>query len=155
MSFLTIEYEKKLFEERIKKTPSCWIWIGLLSPQGYGRIKIRQKQKVASRLSWEIHYGEIPKGMIICHKCDNPACVNPEHLFIGRHKDNTHDMIRKKRKHSNIGENNPMVILNEEKVKEIRKLHQSGKKIKEIAEGYNLKYFTCLDVVNRRNWRHI
>src|SRR5690554_4431436 len=84
------------FWSRINKTDSCWLWIGRLNYSGYGvfttRVGIR-----AHRFSWELHNGKIPDGMHVLHKCDVRHCVNPSHLFLGNHKDNMNDMIRKGR----------------------------------------------------------
>lgn len=70
---------------------NCWIWIGLKNKAGYGRIRMEYSDKTAHRYSYELHYGKIPKGKIICHTCDNPPCVNPEHLYAGTYKDNAQD----------------------------------------------------------------
>ena len=77
---------------------TCWEWLGTTSNGGYGTLLHSKKRKeFAHRISWELHYGEIPPGMRICHKCDNVSCVNPDHLFMGTARDNTLDMIRKGR----------------------------------------------------------
>lgn len=80
------------------KKEECWVWKGYKNLQGYGRIGIAPSQCVnAHRFSWTFYIGPIPKGMFVCHKCDNPSCVNPNHLFIGTRQDNTNDMMVKKR----------------------------------------------------------
>lgn len=81
------------FERRFEKGDGCWEWKGAKTKAGYGWFSA----KIASRISWEIYRGKIPKDMLVCHKCDNPPCVNPDHLFLGTHKDNTLDMIKKGR----------------------------------------------------------
>lgn len=76
---------------------ACWPWTGRVSRDGYGRIKGLGQSWVASRLSWTIHFGDVPAGLVVCHRCDNPPCVNPAHLFLGTHKDNAQDSVRKGR----------------------------------------------------------
>lgn len=76
----------------------CWIWKGYRT-NGYGRFQVHDKIYLASRIGWELANGPIPKGLLVCHHCDNPPCVNPKHLFLGTYKDNIHDMLRKGRSH--------------------------------------------------------
>ena len=93
--------EKKLLEfvnKRIKKAPNgCWEWTGSVNDKGYGLIYVEGKSKRAHRITYQLFKSEIPKGLFICHHCDNPGCVNPEHLFVGTQKDNMQDCIRKGR----------------------------------------------------------
>ena len=87
------------FWSKVKKTPGCWSWLGSKDSNGYGRIMIRERggSKLAHRIAYEIVNGEIPSQMHACHKCDNPSCVNPDHIFIGTAKDNLQDMSKKGR----------------------------------------------------------
>ncbi len=96
-------YKRKLlspdtrFWPKVIKTNGCWEWIGARCLTGHGKFWYNKRLGEAHRFSYEIHVGSIPKGMVICHKCDNPPCVNPEHLFLGTMKDNSQDMMAKGR----------------------------------------------------------
>lgn len=88
---------KERFWSRVKKTDSCWNWIGGISPSGYGRFSIGLRGHFAHRKSYEINIGRIPNNLCILHKCDNRHCVRPDHLFLGTRLDNARDMVNKGR----------------------------------------------------------
>lgn len=88
------------FHTKYVKTSTCWNWIAGKSDKGYGSFCYNNKNYPAHRASWTIHYGRIPDGLLVCHKCDNPQCVNPNHLFLGTHRDNARDMVRKDRRNT-------------------------------------------------------
>jgi len=82
----------------VRSDNECWVWTGKTANFGYGIIQHRRGYALrAHRVSWIIKHGQIPPGMVICHKCDNPPCVNPSHLFLGTKQENTNDMVRKGR----------------------------------------------------------
>jgi hypothetical protein len=89
---------------RVRKTDGCWIWTGQLDPDGYGRVwvsKYPARVVLAHRLSYRLAYGPIPDAMMVCHHCDVPRCVRPDHLFVGTALDNAQDAVMKGR-HSSI-----------------------------------------------------
>lgn len=95
------------FWARVRKTESCWVWKGATcGPSGYGRIARgrrgefhKKNSALVHRLSWELHNGPIPEGLLVLHRCDNPPCIRPDHLFLGTAKDNSDDKCAKGRQH--------------------------------------------------------
>jgi hypothetical protein len=138
---------------------SCWLWSGALSESGYGAIKVGGETLYAHRLSYVIHFGEDPLDMLVCHKCDNPACVNPEHLFLGTTQENTRDRFMKKRSASgarNGAMNRASTILNEEKVRQIREDYRLGLGSHlTLGRKYGVSQSAVQLVVTRKRWAHV
>lgn len=136
----------------------CWFWRGSPHKLEYGRIEDDSgNQVLVHRISYEIHNGSIPEDMFICHACDYPACVNPDHLFPGTPGDNSKDMVAKGRHvpMSWPGESHPLAKLTETDVHEIRQWASEGVSIRSIANRKNMTYGHTWHVVRRDIWKHV
>src|SRR5690348_7619242 len=86
------------FDQYAVRSKGCWSWTGITTPNGYGILYIASRKRIgAHRASWQLHRGPIPAGLHVLHRCDNPPCTNPEHLFLGTHSDNMKDAAKKDR----------------------------------------------------------
>lgn len=145
------------FWEKVDTSGECWEWTANRYSAGYGQFSASSGHpSLAHRIAWELTNGSIPDGMHVCHNCpggDNPACVNPAHLFLGTAADNSADMVRKAR--SARGEGHPSVRLTETDVRRIRALSANGVPFVAIAVQFGVGHTTILNVAHRRTWRHI
>lgn len=133
----------------------CWLWTASTHSKGYGQIKWpKQRWQIpAHRLSFLIHKGEIPDGLQVCHTCDNPRCVNPEHLFAGTSGDNHADMVSKDRHLK--GERSPRAKLDDGTVREILQALQDGKSQRTIASMYGVGQMTISRIKRGERWAHL
>lgn len=119
----------------------CWIYTGAKTRDGYGVLgNGRNVQVRAHRASYQEFVGPIPAGMLVCHKCDTPLCIRPEHLFLGSPKENTGDMLRKGRKAVFRGATHPNAKLSDADVLSIKRLRESGRTLKYIAERFGISF---------------
>lgn len=129
----------------------CWLWTAALFSNGYGSFVADGRQGRAHRYSYRLHRGPIPAGMLVCHTCDNPRCVNPAHLFVGTPKDNAQDRNAKGRTASK--ERHGYSKLTARQVYEIRILHEDGYlRFSDLARFYGVTDKQIANVVNRRSW---
>lgn len=139
----------------------CWLWTGAPSddtPTGqYGRFRVHGVQERAHRVSWLLHKGDIPDGLHVLHRCDNPACVRPDHLFLGTNQDNVADRVAKGRSANmpHPGEAHPMRKLDEASIRSIRELYRAGERQSDLARAFGIDRSTVCEIVNRRKWRHV
>lgn len=146
---------RQRFEVKIRITPGCWLWTGEKGGKGYGRMTIAKKYLMAHRLSYELYVGPIPSGMIICHTCDNPACVNPDHLWPGTDKTNAEDKMAKGRWACGKrvpGQELSYARLSDEDVYAIR---ADGRYLKLISEEYGISAAHVNQIKTRIRWQHL
>jgi hypothetical protein len=129
----------------LRQPNGCWEWQGSRLPQGYGILGIKKRNHYAHRVSWEQHHGPIPPGMCVLHRCDNPPCLNPAHLFLGTQGDNMRDMAKKGRAKAK---------LTEEQVRELRQ-RKGTRTIYEFAAEYGVSKSLIGYVLNGRVWAHV
>jgi hypothetical protein len=138
----------------------CWKWKGALDKDGYGDFwvtlsKNTKRNFAAHRASWELFRYEIPQGLSVLHKCDNPWCVNPDHLFLGTQMDNIRDRDSKNRWKPRYGETNPVSKLTSAQVIEIRKLLSNGCRGMDVAAKFNVTKQNICSINKNRTWRQL
>jgi hypothetical protein len=131
----------------------CWLWTGAMNRDGYGHARRDSKTQLAHRVSYQMHRGPIPEGMCVCHTCDEPSCVNPDHLWLGTHLDNVRDMNAKGRHHDASGEANGRAKLTIEKVREIRAKLANGQARKNIVTEYGISRSSVSLIHLGKIWR--
>lgn len=137
----------------------CWVWMANRNNKGYGLFRPggTAPKRLSHRLAYEAIHGRIPKGAIILHSCDNPACVNPDHLRPGTHKDNVADMDKRGRRVTSPmrGEDNPYSKMTDEKVIGIRTDYINGLPLDAICRRYGCSDNAVGDYLNGRSWKHL
>ncbi len=171
---LTKQQERNFWNKvRIKEgEDGCWIWTASKTHNGYGRFRFNfNGQRVsAHRLSWMIHFGVIPNGLLVCHKCDVKLCVNPNHLFLGTNSDNVKDCVAKGRNTPCHGDKNgtrkhPEKLvrgsarrdskLSEKDIPEIRIRYGYGASQRVIADEFHVTQTLISQIIRGKIWRHV
>jgi hypothetical protein len=133
----------------------CYEWIGSLNYKGYGYLTVDGKRMAAHRFSYLLNVGYIPFKMCILHSCDNPKCVNFDHLSVGTNADNIRDKVTKNRQYRPVGEKHPRSKLTENQVRDIKNKINLGIKQIYIAKEYKVNEATISDIKIGRSWSHV
>ena len=141
------------FWGKVRKSETCWLWRGTRSANGYGWFKSNGRMVKAHRFSWTLANGPIPDDMFVCHRCDTPLCVRPEHLFIGTPADNIRDASIKGRLLRGVAHRR--ATLTPEIVAAIRAQRAEGASYSAIAATLGVGRSAVCHVVNGRVWRHL
>lgn len=131
----------------------CWLWRAARQAKGYGRFDTGTRLDGAHRIAWALSHGAIPDGVFVLHKCDNPPCVNPAHLFLGDAKANGADCHAKGR--TTRGERNAQARLTAPEVREIRRLLRAGLSQNRVAARFGVHRGTVCDIGAGRLWAHL
>ncbi len=137
------------FDGKVFRGGDCHTWRGCIDRKGYGHFRINRKSPLAHRVAYELYVGKIPSGMCVLHRCDNRACVNPDHLFIGTNDDNVADRVRKGRSMSMPGEDNPGAKVTRKLVLKIR---ADSRSCRSMAREYGLSHVQIAKIKGRRAW---
>lgn len=141
------------FWAKVRKSEGCWEWQGFLN-KGYGHITVNGKPMAVHRYSYILSCGVIPDGLFVLHKCDNRACVRPDHLFLGTHQENMEDMATKGRAARPAGEKHPRAKLTAHQIGEIRDLHAAGQHdFKQIASMFGICLEHVRKIVKHQSWK--
>lgn len=141
----------------VRSPEECWPWMASCS-HGYGDFRINRRTFRANRLAYQFCIGSIPDGLIVCHRCNNRACVNPAHLYAGTYRDNSHDAVvagTASQPPHYLGSKHHAAKLSEAQVIEIRQRAAQGMRFRDLAKLYGVDRCTIGDLVYRRTWTHV
>lgn len=136
---LAAGFSPERFWSSVRKTETCWLWTAAVTSMGYGEFRLEGKQELAHRWSYIDQVGPIPEGMYVCHRCDNPPCVRPDHLFLGTHADNLRDMALKERSVCTD-------LISNDQVVAIRERFASGADRRDLAAEYGVRWRIIYDI---------
>lgn len=155
------------FWSYVDRSGECWNWTRCINRYGYGNYKFNGKTRTTHRIAYELVYGPIPDGLFVCHRCDNPACCNPDHLFLGTNQTNTADRHQKGRdakgdRHGSRtipesiirGADHPLAKLTPQQVRDIREAANMGETYPNLAKRYNTTTYAIYRVVKRQSYKN-
>lgn len=152
----------RLWPRLVTTNTGCMEWSGSRNEHGYGSLRINHILVKAHRFAWELTYGPIPSGVDVCHRCDNPPCCNPQHLFLGNASDNGQDMATKGRhgawtqpQRVARGTRHWGAKLDDARVREVRLACQTKESVSSIARRFKVSRATIRSVRDGVNWKHV
>lgn len=150
------ERERRRFDAKADKSggeDACWIWKSGTARGGYGITRWRGSQIMAHRVALILTGVSVPRDMMVCHRCDNPPCVNPKHLFVGSRSQNMADMVGKDRQAR--GERNGQAKLTPTQVQELRLARREGAKIAVLSQRFGVSESLVTLIASKKRWRHL
>lgn len=151
----TRDWSSRLLDRYEVAASGCWEWTGYKA-NGYGRLTVGRQCWLAHRLSYALHYGDLPADSLICHHCDNPACINPEHLYAGDIVTNVADRTRRGRHVATLGERSGNTELTADDITELRARYAAGGISQlALARHYGISQSEAWNIIHRRRWRHV
>jgi hypothetical protein len=133
----------------------CWPWVRGTDRAGYGSPLYSGRKTGAHRIAWTLTHGKIPRQLWVLHKCDNPPCCNPKHLFLGTQRDNIDDMITKGRARPPKGERNGLAKLRTKDIPQIRRRVLSGDRLQTVGDRYGVTKQAIWHIVHGKTWKHV
>lgn len=156
--YIAVPLEERFWEHvSPEPTSGCWLWTGAITSRGYGNVRDGRRTDQAHRVAWVLTHGPVPHGLFVLHKCDNRACVNPVHLFLGTHDDNMADMDAKGRRKATPapGETNASAKLTTALVEQARAEYAAGGvTLREMAPRYGVHFVTLASAIRGATWRN-
>ena len=143
------------FSTKWEERNGCWVWTAGRRALRYGQFWIGGEEHAAHRAAWMLYRGKIPNDMHVCHRCDEPLCVKPSHLFLGTHAENMADMDAKGRRVILCGEENGNAKLSEDQVQQIRRLCAEGWQQRDIAGAFGVVQTAVSAIWTGRKWGHL
>lgn len=144
------------FWSKVDTTGECWEWTRGRHRNGYGCFHADGRSYRAHRFAWELTNGVIPNGLYVLHQCDNPSCVRPDHLYLGTQGDNMADCAAKGRLVTVRGASKHRAVLNDDAVREIRRLYATGAfSQRELSKQFGVCNKVVCQVIHRQRWSHV
>jgi HNH endonuclease len=151
----SLSMPQRFWSRAVEDENGCWVWARGRHHDGYGAFFYEGQRVYAHRLAWQLARGEIPKGLLVLHRCDNPPCINPKHLFLGTRRDNALDRDKKGRNVTSSGEKNGSAKLSESDVVKILEGLSQGETRRALARRFDISPSMVTNIYSRKNWKSI